>query len=62
VRSSVGVFYGRAFADCDYSMDQSVREDLNVLKTSPFVRKELADAARGFVYDLKTGLVREVQV
>lgn len=39
-----------------------MRDDLNILKTSPFVRKELADAARGFIYDLKTGLLREVQV
>lgn len=61
MRSFVDVSCGRAFADCDYGMDQTVRDDLNILKTSPFVRKDLADAARGFVCDLKTGLLREVR-
>lgn len=42
------------------SMEESVRLDLNVLRSSALVRKELADCARGFVYNLKTGLLSSV--
>ncbi|KAF2096709.1 carbonic anhydrase [Rhizodiscina lignyota] len=42
-------------------MEQSVRDDLAYLHASPFVRQELKDCARGFVYDLKTGLLTAVE-
>jgi hypothetical protein len=38
-----------------------VRDDLSFLRESPMVRKGLAEVARGFVFDLKTGVVKEVQ-
>ncbi|TVY90438.1 Uncharacterized protein LAWI1_G002966 [Lachnellula willkommii] len=40
-----------AFGD----LEQSVRDDIAVLKASPLVREELVAATSGFVYDLKTG-------
>lgn len=42
------------------SIEQNVKDDLNWLKSAPLVRKELAERARGFVYDIKTGRVHEV--
>ncbi|KAH8806098.1 carbonic anhydrase [Xylogone sp. PMI_703] len=42
-------------------LEQSVRDDLAILKSYPFIRKELANRARGFVYDLKTGLLTAVR-
>ena len=39
----------------------SVREDLEKLKGVSFIRPELRDGARGFVYDIKTGKLSEVQ-
>ncbi|KAL4872668.1 carbonic anhydrase [Aspergillus spectabilis] len=41
-------------------LERSVQEDVQLVKRSPLVRKELAARARGFVYDLKTGEVRPV--
>ena len=38
-----------------------MKDDLAVLKKSPLVRKELADRAQGFVYDIKTGLLSKVE-
>ncbi|KAL9071478.1 MAG: hypothetical protein Q9161_004195 [Pseudevernia consocians] len=38
-------------------LEQSVRDDLAVIKSSPFVREELANRSYGFIYDIKTGLV-----
>ena len=43
------------------SLEQSVRDDLALLKASPLVRKELAENAKGFVYDIKTGLLTPVE-
>ena len=43
----------RAFAD----LDASVRDSIKRLEQSPFLRKE---SARGFVYDVQTGRLREV--
>ncbi|KAL2210610.1 carbonic anhydrase [Sarocladium strictum] len=37
------------------SLEQSVRDDVQLVKSSPLVRKALADRTRGFVYDIKTG-------
>jgi carbonic anhydrase len=42
------------------SIEQNVRDDLEWLKSAPLIRKELAERARGFVYDIKTGRVYEV--
>ncbi|KAH8807818.1 carbonic anhydrase [Xylogone sp. PMI_703] len=39
---------------------QSVRDDLELLKTSPYIPKALADRAVGYVYDIKTGLLSPV--
>ncbi|TVY65516.1 Carbon disulfide hydrolase [Lachnellula suecica] len=43
-------------------LEQSVRDDIALLKAAPLVRKELADAAVGFVYDLKTGELTPVRL
>ena len=43
------------------SLEQSVRDDLAVIKGSPLMRKELADHSYGFIYDIKTGLVSAVK-
>ena len=39
------------------SLEQSVKDDLAVIKGSPLMRKELAERSYGFIYDIKTGLV-----
>ena len=39
-------------------LDQSVRDDLEVYRTSPLVRHDIP--VRGFVYDVRTGRLREV--
>ena len=43
-----------------YSLEQSVRDDLAILRASPFIRKELAQRSVGFIYDLKTGELSRV--
>lgn len=43
------------------SVEQSVRDDLHVLKTNLYITKELADNSSGFVYDIKTGLLTQVE-
>ena len=40
-------------------LDQSVRDDLTAYKRSPLVRQDVP--VRGFVYDVKTGRLREVK-
>ncbi|CAH0043435.1 unnamed protein product [Clonostachys solani] len=42
------------------SLEQSVREDVQLVKSSALVRKELAERTRGFIYNLKTGKVEPV--
>lgn len=44
-----------------YSLEQSVRDDLAILRASPFIRKELAQESIGFVYNLKTGELSKVE-
>jgi carbonic anhydrase len=44
----------------EHSLEQSVRDDLNFLKTSPYIPKALADSSYGFIYDIKTGLLSRV--
>ncbi|RAO73677.1 uncharacterized protein BHQ10_009689 [Talaromyces amestolkiae] len=41
-------------------LERSVQEDVQLVKRSPLVRKELAERTRGFVYDIKTGEVKPV--
>ncbi|KAL7908443.1 carbonic anhydrase [Trichoderma velutinum] len=41
-------------------LEESVREDLSLLRAQNFVRKELRDNAKGYVYDIKTGILKEV--
>ena len=43
-----------AFAD----LDEDVRQSVARIKTNPFIPKK--DAVRGFVYEVETGLLREV--
>ena len=45
-----------------HSLEQSVRDDLAILKANPLIRKELAERAHGFVYDIKTGALTPVKV
>ncbi|KAL6890047.1 carbonic anhydrase [Trichoderma evansii] len=37
------------------SLEQSVRDDIEFIKRSPLVRKELADRTTGYIYDIETG-------
>ncbi|KAH8670129.1 carbonic anhydrase [Tricladium varicosporioides] len=41
-------------------LEQSVKDDLNILRSSPLVRKGLADKAVGYVFDIKTGALTRV--
>jgi len=47
--------------DSSNSVEQSVREDLRVLKTSPYISKGIAKNSYGFVYDIKSGLLAPVE-
>jgi carbonic anhydrase len=57
IRQDTGVrppFALGAFAD----LDEDVRESIARIKASPFVKRK--DVVRGFVYDVKSGRLREV--
>ena len=41
------------------NIDQNVREQLQKLRTHPWIPKEVA--VRGFVYDVSSGLLREIE-
>lgn len=41
--------------------EESVREDLRLLRSTNFIRKELRDNSMGLYYDVKTGLIRQVE-
>ncbi|KAL9115216.1 MAG: hypothetical protein Q9227_001010 [Pyrenula ochraceoflavens] len=41
-------------------VEQSVRDDIGVIRASPLIRRELAERATGYVYDIKTGMLRPV--
>ncbi len=47
-------------SDCS-SVEQSVKDDLAILKASPLIRKELAERSSGYVFDIKTGLLSAVE-
>ncbi|KAE8442446.1 hypothetical protein EG329_003347 [Mollisiaceae sp. DMI_Dod_QoI] len=42
-------------------LEQSIRDDLAILKASPLMRKELLDRSVGFIYDIKTGKLNPVE-
>lgn len=42
--------------------EEGVREDLELLKAQPFLRKELTETAVGFWLDTFKGLVKDVSV
>lgn len=50
---------GMVFGGID-DLEQSVKDDLAILKASPLIRKELADHCVGFLYDLTTGELSSV--
>ncbi|EHK23900.1 uncharacterized protein TRIVIDRAFT_221150 [Trichoderma virens Gv29-8] len=41
-------------------LEQSVRDDVSLLKASRIIRRELREHASGYLYDVKSGLVRRV--
>lgn len=43
-----------------FRLEESVRDDLRLLKEQKFVRQELRDNVKGYVYDIKTGKLKEV--
>ncbi|CZR57895.1 uncharacterized protein PAC_07784 [Phialocephala subalpina] len=43
------------------NIEQSIKDDLVILKSSPYIRKELADRSVGYVFDLKTGELTPVE-
>ena len=44
------------------SVEQSVKDDVEFFRSSPLVRRELAERTHGFVFDIKTGELKSVQV
>lgn len=38
-----------------HSLEKSVREDLDFLKSQVLIKQEIKDRAKGYVYDIKTG-------
>lgn len=43
-----------------HSMEEGIRHDLEVVRKSPYIRKELKESARGFIFDIRTGLLTPV--
>lgn len=43
-----------------HSLEQSVSDDIAFLKTSAYIRPELHTNVRGFLYDIKTGHLKEI--
>jgi hypothetical protein len=43
------------------SLEQSIKDDIAVIKSSPFIGKELAEHCWGVVYDWKTGRLESVE-
>ncbi|KAL7938465.1 hypothetical protein V8C35DRAFT_275724 [Trichoderma chlorosporum] len=41
-------------------LEQSVRDDVKLLKASRIIRRELRDHVSGYLYDVKSGLVRRI--
>ncbi len=43
------------------SIEESIREDIAIIRASPFIRKELADRTVGLYLDIKTGVLSPVE-
>ncbi|PVH92318.1 hypothetical protein DM02DRAFT_635458 [Periconia macrospinosa] len=41
-------------------LEESVREDLDFLRSEPLVRQEIKDNAKGYIYDIQTGRLNPV--
>lgn len=42
------------------SVEHSVKDDVEFLKGSPLLREELKQNIQGFVFDIKTGKLKEI--
>jgi carbonic anhydrase len=42
------------------SLEQSVHDDVKLLRETKVIRRELRERTKGYLYDVKTGLVRRV--
>ncbi|CAG8971899.1 hypothetical protein HYALB_00007815 [Hymenoscyphus albidus] len=45
----------------DIGLEQSVMEDLKMLRENPLMRKDLAQGATGYIFDVKTGVLSPVE-
>ena len=43
------------------SIEQNLVDDLKRLRSHPWIRKELAERTHGFMYDIKSGKLQEVE-
>jgi len=41
-------------------IEQGVRDDCELFRSSPLIRKELASSVSGYIFDVKTGLLTEI--
>ena len=48
-------------SDRNHRIEQRVRENVKLIKDSPFVRNELKARTRGLIYDIKTGLLTQLR-
>ena len=46
----------------DRRLPETVREDLKLIKTNPFIRQDLKDNAKGYIWDIKTGKLAPVSL
>ena len=51
-----------ALADGLRSLKQSLKDDVAFLKSSPYIREDLKPRVRGFLYDIKSGSMEEMEV
>jgi carbonic anhydrase len=62
LRGKLSAETGQDASDIDFlpfgDLDQSVRDDVATIKASPFLDEDIP--VRGFVYDVKTGRLREI--
>ncbi|KAL7906604.1 carbonic anhydrase [Trichoderma velutinum] len=42
------------------NMEEGIRHDLEVVRNSPYIRKELKDSVRGFIFDIESGLLNPI--
>lgn len=43
-----------------HRLEQRVRDNVKLIKDSPFVREELKARTKGLIYDIKTGVLTEL--